>query len=102
DRGRLVDIKTMNEIRTVSAEDLHEYEAELQNAEEFFKSREIPFEVSENGRFIFKYQKSDIPELVKSAVEYGVSVYAIVPKQKTLEEAYMETTSHNVEGGVGV
>ncbi|MCQ2472390.1 MAG: ABC transporter ATP-binding protein [Clostridia bacterium] len=102
DRGRLVDIKTMNEIRTVSDEEMNEYEAELEGAEEFLKANNIAFEIRDNGRFAFSCKKSEIPAFVKSAVENGVSIYALVPKQKTLEEAYMETTSHNVKGGVGV
>ena len=105
DRGRVADIRTMREIRTVSQEDTNEYELEIGfdgDITEFFKSRTIEITSRENGRIAFSYKKSEIPSLVKELAENGVSVYAVIPKQKTLEEAYMETTSHNVKGGVGV
>lgn len=104
DRGRIADIRTMNEIRSVKDDDTGDYELECNDAgiEEFLKEKNISFSKHENGRIAFAYKKSDIPALLKEIIEKDFAVFALVPRQKTLEEAYMETTSHNVKGGVGV
>ena len=102
DRGRIVDIRTMNEIRNVSEDDSNEYELECSDVKDFFEKRAIPFEKRDSGRIALTYKKSGIPALVREMVESDISVYAVIPRQKTLEEAYMERTSHGAKGGVGV
>lgn len=105
DRGRVADIKTMNEIRNVAVEDNNEYELECSPADaaaEILDRRNIQFTLKNNEKFTILCRKSEIPSLLGEFTSGGVAVYAVVPKVKTLEEAYMETTSHNVEGGVGV
>lgn len=105
DRGRIVDIRTMNDIRAVSEDDTSEYEFEFSDSERasaYLNGKNIEFSVHENGRTAFLYKKSGIPSLIKDMTNGGIEIFAVVPKQKTLEEAYMETTSHNVKGGVGV
>ena len=105
DRGRVADIKTMNEIRNVAVEDNNEYELECSPADaaaEILDRRNIQFTLKNNEKFTILCRKSEIPSILGEFTSGGVAVYAVVPKVKTLEEAYMETTSHNVEGGVGV
>lgn len=105
DGGKVVDIRTMSEIRDVSREDSNEYELELEfdgDLQALFESRGITVTSAESGKYSFRFKKSEMPSLIKELTEKGALIYAAVPKRKTLEEAYMETTSHNVKGGVGV
>lgn len=102
DGGKITDIKTITEIRSVSEDDSIEYEIECaaeNGAENFFKSKDIPFTVHENGRYAISYKKSAVPSLVKEMADSSISIYAVIPRQKTLEDAYLESTAHSGKGG---
>ncbi len=104
DRGKIVDIRSMSEIRHVSSDASVEYELDCGDSDigMFLNMKNMPFTVHENGHTAVMLKKTDVPEFVKSLVEQGITLYSLVPKTRTLEDAYMEKTSHNVPGGVGV
>ena len=104
DRGKIVDIRTLSEIRNVSDDEAVEYELDCGDSDigMLLNMKNMPFTVHENGHTAVMLKKSDVPGFVKSLVEQGITLYALIPKMKTLEDAYMEKTSHNVPGGVGI
>ncbi len=104
DRGKIVDIRTLSEIRNVSENEAVEYELDCGDSDigMLLNMKNMPFTVHENGHIAVMLKKSDVPGFVNSLVEQGITLYALIPKMKTLEDAYMEKTSHNVPGGVGV
>lgn len=104
DRGSIVDIKSMSEIRSVAEDATVEYELDCGNSNigMYLNMKDIPFTVHDNGRVCIMLKKADVPAFVKDMTCQGIELYALVPKTKTLEDAYMEMTSHDVPGGVGV
>lgn len=97
--GSLIDSMGVNELK----EETTEVEVKLQGADLQAPITAIPdaWEIVSKEtmqeqffeKFVFRCRECDIPRLINSLVNNGLSVYSATPKQKTLEDIFITRTS---------
>lgn len=102
--GVVVDNMTMEEIRTEKKEDNRlTYHVDTQNKDGAIKVAEemgIDYTLYD-GQLAVMVEKENISKYIKQLALADVEVEAVVPVQKSLEDAFMEIIGDTPDGGVG-
>ena len=106
DRGRIIDIRTINELKEirVNAASVYEIAIKPEAAEAAvgaLTSASIDAALDE-GKLIVTLTEEALPQAVRTLVLADVDVYTVTKRERSLEEAYMELTDNQKIGGVGV
>lgn len=102
--GVVVDNMTMEEIRTEKKDDNRQnYHIDTQNKDGAIKAAEemgIDYTLYD-GQLTVMIEKENISKYIKKLVLADVDIEAVIPIQKSLEDAFMEIIGDTPEGGVG-
>ena len=106
DRGRIVDVRTINELKEirVNAASVYEIMIKPEMAEAALSaltaaSVEAAFD---EGKLIVTAAEEALPGAIKALVLSDIDVYTVMKRERSLEDAYMELTDNQKTGGVGV
>ncbi|HBH95646.1 MAG TPA: bacitracin ABC transporter ATP-binding protein [Ruminococcaceae bacterium] len=102
--GVVVDNMTMEEIRTEKKDDNRQnYHIDTQNKDGAIKAAEemgIDYTLYD-GQLTVMIEKENISKYIRKLVLADVDIEAVIPIQKSLEDAFMEIIGDTPEGGVG-
>ncbi len=104
DRGTLVDIRTMDELKAYSENAKEKYRIESAQPSEIIKlaaERGLEAEIDGEGAIVTA-SEDEIKSLVKEIVLADIPTLGAVPLHRSLEDAFIEKTTNNTIGGVGV
>ncbi|WP_195986545.1 ABC transporter ATP-binding protein [Clostridium sp. D53t1_180928_C8] len=96
DSGKIIDIKTLSDIRKEESKTIKSFNIDVDNKENALKVikdnfKELKSEIIEEGIKI-NCEKEDLAEINKQLVLNNISVFLITQVSKTLEEEFMEVT----------
>ncbi len=97
DNGRMIDVKTLQDIHESTQTVLSSYTIEVsdpQVARAVLTGYNDQFVLTEQGGLLsFDAMREDIAKINRLLVQHDVDVYSITSQQKTLEDAFMEVTN---------
>lgn len=92
DRIAVIQNGVLIDIREIDAKEQSHYYLEAdEKITSLLTSNKIPFEAFEKG-WLIQAQREQIPVLVANIIAAGISVYAVQPHHKTLEDQFLEMT----------
>lgn len=92
DRIAVIQNGVLIDIREIDAKEQSHYYLEAdEKITSLLASNKIPFEAFEKG-WLIQAQREQIPVLVANIIAAGISVYAVQPHHKTLEDQFLEMT----------
>lgn len=104
DRGYLVDVRSIGELRACSDNAREKYHITAPQVEEMFSiaaEHALECEKTADGITVAATE-NEIKELVKAIVLANIPILGAVPVQRSLEDAFIEKTTNNTIGGVGI
>lgn len=97
DNGRMIDVKTLQDIHESTQTVLNSYTIEVsdpQVARAVLTGYDDQLLLTEQGYLLsFDAMREDIAKINRLLVQHDVDVYSIASQQKTLEDAFMEVTN---------
>ncbi|MFQ8600041.1 MAG: hypothetical protein ACLSAP_05275 [Oscillospiraceae bacterium] len=97
DNGRMIDVKTLQDIHESTQTVLNSYTIEVsdpQVARAVLTGYDDQLLLTEQGCLLsFDAMREDIAKINRLLVQHDVDVYSIASQQKTLEDAFMEVTN---------
>ena len=90
--GKIVKTASIDELKKMSESF---YVIEVDDAKKAMKVLDDEVELIDKNTISVKVSKKDVAMVIKKLVKNDIRVYSSVPQQKTLEEAFLDTTGGN-------
>jgi ABC-2 type transport system ATP-binding protein len=90
--GKIVKTASIDELKKMSESF---YVIEVDDAKKAMKVLDDEIELIDKNTISVKVSKKDVAMVIKKLVKNDIRVYSSVPQQKTLEEAFLDTTGGN-------
>jgi len=99
DKGRLIDIKTMEDLRNLSGGPSTQRIKTTRPQEAIEILKNVGFDKivgKSDSEFDLQIENKDIPQMIKALVEGGIEIYGVSVLESTLEEAFLRITGGGI------
>jgi ABC-2 type transport system ATP-binding protein len=99
DKGRLIDIKTMEDLRNLSGGPSTQRIKTTRPQEAIEILKNVGFDKivgTSDSEFDLQIENKDIPQMIKALVEGGIDIYGVSLLESTLEEAFLRITGGGI------